>query len=622
MKFNKVGWCLVGAILLAGCSSNNDAESEQAVFREEVPEAVSSISIVIQDLDGNPLSGIPVTIDDNDTGLLAKLTNRPVAAKGLYAKTTDLVSDDLGVIEFELVEGTTTGDLTVTVNDGSYFPVTQIYSLEGESQLDSLTLTARPAAGETESVVAVTETGEEKEVITIVAEQAFEEESVEVVDDEGNAVVVQGQVSRIQSDTEVTEEGEKEVVAEVLVPVAVVPTTSSGVEAVGAITVTAAVYQNDSEESIAAFPGGLGVGDDVDNLDEAPELISDDGTASEDDATFVSAGFISLEVTDADGNDITEFSGSTGVDIDGDGTEEEGLLVTSLIPKTTINPESGELLALGDTVPVWSYDDQTAKWEFDGNAKIFESADDENWRARFAATHLSYWNLDWRATRCAGYTTDATAPLEFLSAFTGQRDTRQLKVTMTRAGNGYFNTRYVYGDGFVSGRLGDDDAYISVIDADTGEPIDILSINGDVYTGQATNFCDLVGAGGNDIVLDEPPVEVTLADMTVIVETSCSDESLDDLQPPTPVASSRVYAYNAATGRLISSGVTDSTGTVSVTGVNADAQYYFYVRNRLYPSAGDSYYIRTANLPVTDVQPLVVDIEQECVVTTGSTGGN
>lgn len=622
MKFNKLGFLLAGSILLGGCSNSNDPEEvKQAVLRTSAPEAVSSISILIQDLDGNPLPDIAVTIDDNDTGLLGKLTNRPVVAKGLYARTEDLTTDELGYVTFELEEGTVEGDLTVTINDGSYFPVTQIYSIDSEVQSDTMTLTAKPEAGETESVVVVTDSGEEEEVITIVAEQAFEEETVEVVDDEGVSVSVQGQVSRIESGTEESDEGEKQVVAEVLIPTGVVPTTVNNVEAQGAITVTAAIYQNDSESSIDAFPGGLEVGDNVVNVGDAPELITDDSSATNDDAAFVSAGFISLEVTDEAGNDITEFSGSTGVDIDGDGVVEDGLLVTSLIPKSTINPATGELLTLGDTVPVWSYNDQTAKWEYDGESKIFESADDDNWRARFAATHLSYWNMDWRYGMCVDYNTvDEGAAIEFLSALTGERDERTLRIKTSRVGNGYYKTRTLNGDGYVRGRLADDNVNITVYDVNSAEFIDVVSINGEPYDGvSGVNFCDLVGSGGNDVVLDESTPYVT-TDMTIQVQTSCTDSDLDAFQAPEPMVSTLVYARNEAT-RQWTRGYTDSTGTVAFTGVNSQSEYRFWVRNRLYPQVG-SRYEQAGPLVATDVQPLLVDIEQECVVTTGSVGGS
>lgn len=616
--FSTVSVLVLGALLLGGCSSSNDADDvEQVVQTSRDLTEVSTISVQIQDLDGESLSGIEVTIDDNDTGLLAKLVNRPMAAKGFYAKTQDLISDELGIISFELEDGVTSGDLSITVNDPDYFPVTQIYTIDSDVSIGSLVLTPKPASGETDSVVALTESGEEEEVITLVAEQEFEEEVVEIVDDQGVAVNVQAQVSRIESDTEVTDEGEAQVVAEVLVPVSVVPSTSDDVVAEGAITVTAAVYQNDSEASVAAFPGGLDVGDDIENLDEAPEVISEDAAATDDDATFVSAGFISLEVKDEAGNDITNFTGSTGVDIDGDGVEEQGLLVASLIPKTTINPETGELLALGDVIPVWSYDDQTAKWEYDGQAKIFESADSENWRARFAATHLSYWNLDWRYGMCVDYyTTDSGAAIEFLS-LSGERDERTLRVTTSRVGNGYYKTRTVYGDGYVRGRIADDLVNIKVVDTLTGEPVEILAINGTPYDGvSGLNFCDLVGNGGNDVVLDDPDYFIT--DMTVQVETSCTDSALDALQPPEPMVSTLVYARNETTRRWTTS-YTGSSGAAAFTDVNSAHQYRFWIRNRLWPDAG-SYYEQVGPVLATDAQPLLVDIEQECVVTTGSIG--
>jgi hypothetical protein len=424
---------LVGSLLLGGCSNSSDTEEiEQVTFRSEVPETeVSSLSVLIQDLDGNSLPNIPVTVGD-----------------------TEKVSDELGYVILELAEGVTTGEFSLTVNTDDYFSVTETFTVGTEEGEGILILTEKPEAGETESVLVVTESGEEEEVVTLVADLSFEEEVVEVtqvVNGETVSVSVQGSVARIESDTAVDDEGEKEVVAEVIVPVAVEPTTEDGTAAVGEITITAAVYQNDSVESVEAFPGGLEQGESTVNDDEAPAVIIGEGDveAEDSDTSFVTAGFVSLEVTDEDGNDITEFEGSTGVDIDGDGVEEEGLLVTSLVPKSTINPETGELVALGDQIPVWSYDDQSGEKTYEGLSSIFESADEGNWNARFAVSHLSYWMLSWRQDGCRSFNSNEPA-IKFLTP-SGDLDTRSMLALTSRVGNGWFRRSFVRGDGGVLG---------------------------------------------------------------------------------------------------------------------------------------------------------------------------
>jgi hypothetical protein len=223
---------------------------------------------------------------------------------------------------------------------------------------------------------------------------------------------------------------------------------------------------------------------------------------------------------------------------------------------------------------------------------------------------------------CVDYTnTGENAPIEFLSSPFGARDTRTLTVKTSRVGNGYYKSRTLYGDGFVYGRLANDMVNISVKDS-YGADVEILSINNEPYHGvSGLNFCTLVNNGGNDVVLAQADYEET--DLTVQVETSCSDTSLDDLQPPTPIPSTRVYAYTYQDGsyRYISSKVTDSTGTAAFTGVRSDLNYRFITRNRLYPSAGAGYYIYSGTLTAADARPYIVDIEQECTVTTGSAGG-
>jgi hypothetical protein len=619
MRTNTVGVLLVGSLLLGGCSSNdNDSDGdviEQVVLRE-TPVTVSKVVIQLVNTSGEPLPGVAVSVDDNNTGLLGKLVGRSAgiigrsAAKKFAAKVTTLETDSLGFVTFDLAEGTTSGDLSVTVDESDYFPVTEIYSIGAESTIDTLTLTEKPLSGESVAVEAVNDDGEIEEVISLVADQEFTEEVVEVVDDAGISTAVQGSVSRIETQDADDETGEKTVVAEVLIPSTVEPTTASGDTAVGEITVTAAIYQNSSDVSIEAFPGGLVLGDNLENSEEAPAVsVSESEESDVSDTTgFITGGFVSLEVTDEEGNDITQFDGSTGVDIDGDGVEEQGLLVTSLISRDTVNPETGELVAVGDSIPVWSYDDETAKWTYDGESKVFEEADDKNLRARFAATHLSSWNLDFYVPYCTGL------KLVIFRTPSGSVDQRQLRVT-TKLDAGFTRTSNVYGDGYLySWRSPRQNLKMSVIDRVTGESVAIQTINGEAYDlSEGYNFCSQ-GLVLKSVVLEEAPAVV---DVNVAVQTSCSDESLDDFQPAQSVPSAVVNVLDE-TGMLVSTAVADNDGLVTISGLVEDANYNLYVEDRVnfgIPSV-------VPFSPETASDPVVVDFEQECVVTTGSAGGN
>lgn len=578
MRINTASVLVIGALLLGGCSSsNNDDGGVQQVTLPTTPVAVSKITVQLQDVSGNPLPGVSVTIDDNETGLLAKMVGRSAgivsrsAAKKFAAKATTVQSDQFGDIFFDLEEGVTEGDLSITIDEAGYFPLTQIYKIESEETVEVLVLTPKPASGETVAIEEVDEEGETKEVVSLAADKTFTEENVSVVNEDGVAVNVQGTVARVETKNVDAETGAKTVVAEVIIPSSVAPKTEEGVEAVGEIKISAAIYQNASDVAVEAFPGGLALGSNLENPLEAPALSESDESDETDTTGFITGGFVSLEVTDEDGNDITQFDGSTGVDIDGDGVEEKGLLVTSLVSKQTINPDTNELVKIGDSIPVWSYDEETGKWEFDGNSVIFEEANADNFRARFAATHLSSWNLDFYVPYCTGL------KLVVFRTPSGDVDRRQLRVK-TRLNAGYSRTSFVYGDGYLlSWTSPRQNLKMSVFDRGTGESIAIQSINGQAYNASAGyNFCSQ-GLLVKNVMLEQAPV---LVDVNVKVETSCSDESLDSLQPPKAIPSATVNLLNAL-GQRVSTKVADSNGEVTISGLRETSNYNLFVEDRV-----------------------------------------
>ena len=609
--------CSVTSLSIVGCSSND--ETTQVTLDTETPQEVSKVTIRLQDVDGKPVENTPVTFDDNETGLLGRFAGR----SSLQSKTKTITSDALGFVTIELKKGTTEGDLSISINQAGYFPVTEIFKVGGDKTVDTLTLTPKPPAGVTLGVSSDTN----EEVISIVADQAFKkDETVTVKDNSGADVVVQGSVAEVKASTTKPGETEKEVVAEVLIPNSVKATTDSGTEASGDLKITAAVYQNSADEAVDAFPGGLVLDNNLTNATGAPLTPNTGATDPTDTTGFITAGFVALEVKDAKGNDITKFSGSTGVDLDGDGKEEQGLLVTTLVPKATIHPTTGKPVAMDDTIPVWSYNEENAKWTFDGNAQVFEEADAKNWRARFAATHLSYWNLDFRVSYCSNHSSGENALIEFKTAENGSRDNRMLVVSTFRNGLGYYATRTVNMDGYVSGYLPRESIKLTVLDANNpSKVVKIKTINGAAYDpAVGFNFCNNQSSG-NDIVLEQPVT--SLVDVSVKVETSCSDSTLDSQRPPEAIPSTNVFLFNSNNTQLLSQTTTNASGEVTLTGLDSDTQYNITVENRLAgPGASfeDAYKTRKISKAGTAENPEVFDFEQTCKVTTttGSGGGN
>lgn len=629
MKNEILGAVLISSVVglgITGCSSS-DKTTQQVTPETETPVEVSKVSIRLLDTGGNPLANVPVTFDDNDTGLLAKFAGRSVsnlASKGLANKTTTAKSDSLGFVVVELKKGTTTGNLSLSVNDEGYFPVTEIFQIGGEATIETFKLTPKPADGETVGVEAVNEDGEKEEVISIVAAQEFEtDQAVTVKNSDGTEVPIQASITKIETST--TGTNAKDVVAEVVIPNTVSPKTADGEAATGDLKISAAVYQNSSETSVDAFPGGLVLGGNLTNDAQAPEAPPTDESDTTDTTGFVTAGFVALDVTDEAGKDITNFEGDTGVDLDGDGQNESGLLVTTLVPKATTNPATGTPVKLGDIIPVWSYNDESAQWTFDGNAKIFESADNENWNAHFAAKHLSYWNLDFRVSYCSSRATGETALIEFKTAPNGPRDERMLIVSTFRDGLGYYATRTVNMDGYVRGYLPRERLKLRVLDVNTFQEVNIQSINGSPYNSETGfNFCDRRSLG-NDVVLEQPVQP--LVDLNVRVETSCSDSTLDAQRPPEPIPSTNVLIFNGDNTNLLSQTLTNASGEVTLTGLAQGTPYNLYVENRLAPidaPFADSYQERAISSVAAASNPEVFDFEQECTVTTttGSDGGS
>ncbi len=137
-------------------------------------------------------------------------------------------------------------------------------------------------------------------------------------------------------------------------------------ELVGMVQAQLVHFDNRSEESLAAFPGGLVASSVVD------ENGNDLGTTQ-----FITAGFVSLDMFVGD-QEVKTFS--------------EPLEVRVGINPNTLDPETGAKLRVGDQLPVWSLDEDEGRWQYEGDATIGASADGKM-EAVFEITHLSWWNV-------------------------------------------------------------------------------------------------------------------------------------------------------------------------------------------------------------------------------------
>ena len=175
---------------------------------------------------------------------------------------------------------------------------------------------------------------------------------------------------------------------------------------------------DDENNPLYLFPGGLSP-DGVDG-----ELPSD--IASPDSVTFISAGFVAIEIGDESGNKVSSFDG-------------EGVNLEFEVPKSTVNPQTGEPLALDDgTIPIWSYTDSTGKWRYEGDA-VIEQENENTFTVSKPVTHLSYYNLDWYGQdRCQ-------LDVDVVDA-NGDPNNQKLRLSFARAGGGWAYKPSGWGD--------------------------------------------------------------------------------------------------------------------------------------------------------------------------------
>lgn len=135
----------------------------------------------------------------------------------------------------------------------------------------------------------------------------------------------------------------------------------------GNIKSEVAHFSLDTPESIASFPGGLLP---LDVVDENGEIV--------EGSSFLTAGFTSVDMF-VDGTEVKNFSKPITIGVD--------------IPNNYINPETGNNIAVGDEISIWSYDDD-GQWSFHKKGTVNINSEG-NFSIVFTTTHLSWYNLDY-----------------------------------------------------------------------------------------------------------------------------------------------------------------------------------------------------------------------------------
>lgn len=143
------------------------------------------------------------------------------------------------------------------------------------------------------------------------------------------------------------------------------------------------LFSDQSAASLDAFPGGFGV-----------EVSGQDGAQ---EGAFVTAGFLAIEVTDAEGNPVEQLP------------EGEVAVLRIEIDPSTIDAVTGvEVNATTSTVPVFSFDEDTGEWTEEVAAADVQR-DADGLFVEFSTNHFSYWNMDWFFGEVCTATIEVTA---------------------------------------------------------------------------------------------------------------------------------------------------------------------------------------------------------------------
>ncbi|MEW6996631.1 Calx-beta domain-containing protein [Colwelliaceae bacterium BS250] len=164
------------------------------------------------------------------------------------------------------------------------------------------------------------------------------------------------------------------------------------------LEVVLTAFDTTVEGSADLLPGGL-VTQVANANDLAASLSGTNGEVSTSEASevrFISAGFVSIELTAGD-QKASSLNSLAPIQVD--------------IPLSanTINPITDQFVAEGDIIPTWSLSEGDAAWRYEGDGTV-ELNDNGNLIVGMALTHLSYYNLAWADVEetCSGsiYITD------------------------------------------------------------------------------------------------------------------------------------------------------------------------------------------------------------------------
>ncbi|MFY8298831.1 hypothetical protein AAEU28_08680 [Pseudoalteromonas sp. SS15] len=462
-KFNltKLALAMGVTLGLAGCFSDNDnnidikppvPEEPDTVVVGELPDGAvaqkqaAAFTVSVEDLSGAALG----TADAPVTVRITKGADKVVSLDGSELAAEELTLN-AGTGIFSAAVADVSEEVTVTVNftaDG-FINNSTTFTLSSDNTDESATVRLVPRTSSADTPVKVA--AESKAVAELVKEGetlAFDEETgaITVTDENGDPQPIT-LAKEIEAATEKDDKGGVEVVIPSgrqmlyrdsegeLKPLTSAPELTVAYFNNEASTATEANNNGDAasqareSSTLDVFPGGLDL--------EVPVPASDATDAAEapQAGAFTTAGFVAIELTDAEGNKVKEFGETDGkknsievkMTVDANTanacpmnygtTDLDQETVAAFATDSTkatdsayfrkgacVTVEGGTVASRtvkeGDIIPVWSYDADEAQWSFEsyGVAQKVEG-NDSIFNVAVQVTHLSYWNLDffnWR----------------------------------------------------------------------------------------------------------------------------------------------------------------------------------------------------------------------------------
>ncbi|NIJ43575.1 hypothetical protein FHR24_000014 [Wenyingzhuangia heitensis] len=128
-------------------------------------------------------------------------------------------------------------------------------------------------------------------------------------------------------------------------------------------------------DALTSFPGGF-----------SPQSVTLDGGEVVNDVAFVTAGFVSVDM-EVGGVEVKNFS--------------KAITITMSVDTGSMNPDTGELVKLGDVIPIWSYSKDNGQWDYHGDSEVVMI--DGKLQVEYTTTHLSWYNMDFYGRRCSRY---------------------------------------------------------------------------------------------------------------------------------------------------------------------------------------------------------------------------